>query len=265
MRDLKAARPFAILCLLGLALAPAAPLATFAAEEPSPPRLLLPPASPLPPDGRYLADDQLKFMIDHDGDRTRLRFLGGDEVFYLSSEPAPLGGRALKYDTGDVALQVAGWGGVTLYTAEDPSGVPAEHADDDIDDFEPKPVAGRDLKAFAARLSQTLVTGFDFAVGFTADWDELATADAEKERGLAVDSMRNAARAVALIAGGEKRALIAERFHLVRVLEAAQPGLRLQEGTLTISYAPQLGSGARPSSLAIVKILEAGFSQAASP
>ena len=263
MPQIKATRPLAVLGVLGLAFALALPLRTFAAEEPGGPRLLLPPAAPLPADGRYLADDQLKFMIDHDGERTRLRFIGGDEVFYLLSEPAPLGGRVLKYDTGEVALQVAGWGGVTLYTAEEKSGMPAELADGNIDDFDLKPVAGKDLKAFAARLSQTMLTAFDFAVGFTTEWDDLATADAEKDRALAVDAMRNAARAVALISESPKRAVIAERFHLVRVVEAAQPGLKLQEGTLTISYAPQLGSSGRPSSLAIAKVLQAGFNPAA--
>jgi len=259
LRETKAVRPFAILRVVGLAFALAAPLSAFAAEQAQAPRLLLPPSGPLPADGRYLADDQLKFMVDHEGERTRLRFIGGDEIFYLSSEPASLGGRVLKYDTGEVALQVTGWGGVTLYTADDKSGVPAELADDCVDDIEPKPVAAKDLKAFAARLSQTMDTAFDFAVGFTADWDDLAGADSEKERALAVDAMRNAARAVALITGGPKRAAIAERFHLVRVVEAAQPGLKLQEGTLTISYAPLLGPSARPSSLAITKALEAAF------
>ena len=41
----------------------------------------------------------------------------------------------LKYDTGEVALQVAGWGGLTLYTANEPGGIPAERADDEADNF----------------------------------------------------------------------------------------------------------------------------------
>ena len=98
----KAVRPFAFLRILGLAFALAAALPTLAfAAEDAPPRLLLPPVAPMPADGRYLAADRLRFMIDHDEDQIRLRFIGSDEVFYLSSEPAPLGGRVLKYDSGD--------------------------------------------------------------------------------------------------------------------------------------------------------------------
>ena len=38
-----------------------------------------------------MADDQLRFMIDVEDDQIRLRFIDNDEVFYLTSEPAPLG------------------------------------------------------------------------------------------------------------------------------------------------------------------------------
>jgi len=245
-------------------LALAAPLPTLGAEDSSP-RLPMLAASPLPPDGRYLAEDRLRFMIAHSDDQVRLRFIGSDEVFYLKSEPMPLGARALKYDTGEIVMQVTGWGGVTLYTPDEKSGLPAELADDDIDDFDPKPIAAKDLKSFAAKLAQGLVANGDFSVGFTADWDDLSGADGQEERPLAVDSMRNAAYALALIAKGPSHGAVAEHFHLVRVLEGMQPGLKLQEGTLTISYTPSLGPGARPSSLAIAHTLEAGFSPTPKP
>ncbi len=257
MQERPAARPFPFLRVLWLVLALAAPLPTLGAEDS--PRLPLPAAAPLPAEGRYLAEDRLRFMVVHNDDQIRLRFIGNDEVFYLTSEPAPLGGRVLKYDTGEVVLQVAGWGGVTLYTADEKSGVPAELADDDTDDFDPKPVAAKDLKSFAAKLAQGLVTNGDFAVGFTANWDDLMGADGQDARPLAVDSMRNAAYALSQIAKGPKRAAVAQRFHLVRVVESAQPGLKLQEGTLVISFAPSIGLGSRPSSLAIARVLEMGF------
>ena len=131
-------------------------LPSLGAEEPPAVRLLLPPLAPAPADGRYMADDQLRFMIDVENDQIRLRFIDSDEVFYLTSEPAPFGGRVLKYDTGEVALQVAGWGGLTLYTEDDRGGVPAERADDETDNFQPAPVAAKDVKGFALKLAQDL-------------------------------------------------------------------------------------------------------------
>ena len=108
----------------------------------------------------------------------------------------------LKYDTGEVALQVAGWGGLTLYTENDRGGVPAERADDEADGFEPSPVAAKDLKGFALKLAQDLAVAHDFGVGFAADWEDLA--QGEGVRALAVDAMRNAAYALGRLASGSR-------------------------------------------------------------
>ena len=246
-------RVLALAPLLALTVA----LPSLGAEEPPQLRLPLPPLAPAPANGRYLADDQLRFMIDVENEQIRLRFLDSDEIFYLTSERAPLGGRVLKYDTGEVALQVAGWGGLTLYTEDERDGVPAERADDQTDNFEPAPVAARDIRAFALKLAQGLAQAHDFGVGFAADWDELA--QGEGTRALAVDAMRNAAYALDRLAQGPERGAIAERFHLVRVAAAAEPGVKMQDGVLVISYMTEGGPSARPSSRAIRRVLAEAF------
>jgi Domain of unknown function (DUF4908) len=238
-------------------LASALPLPSSGAEDSPSVRLLLPPLAPAPANGRYMADDQLRFMIDLQNDQIRLRFLDSDEVFYLTSEPAPLGGRVLKYDTGEVALQVAGWGGLTLYTEDDSGGVPAERADDQSDDFHPAPVAGKDVRGFALRLAQDLEQTHDFGVGFAADWAEIEQGDGV--RALAVDAMRNATYALSRLGAGPQREAIAERFHLVRVTAAAEPSVKMQDGVLVVSYTPEGGPSARPSSRAISRVLADAF------
>lgn len=259
LRETQAARPLTLLRVL--ALAPVLAL-TFAppslgAEETPAVRLLLPPLAPAPVDGRYMADDQIRFMIDLEDDQIRLRFLDSDEIFYLTNEPAPLGGRVLKYDTGEVALQVAGWGGLTLYTENDRGGVPAERADDELDGFVPTPVAAKDVKGFALKLAQDLAVAHDFGIGFAADWEELAQGDGV--RALAVDAMRNAAYALGRLASGPEREAIADRFHVVRVTAAAEPGAKIDDGVLVISYTPEGGPSARPSSRAIERVLAETF------
>ena len=116
LRGHRAARPSAflasVLSVLGAALGLG--LALFGAPpakavEVPPSKFLLAPTPQLPGDGIYLAGD-LMFMVTHLAGQVRLRFTDKDEIFYLVSEPASLGGRVLKYDTGEVALQVAGWG-----------------------------------------------------------------------------------------------------------------------------------------------------------
>ncbi len=220
-------------------------------------RFLLAPAVQLPADGRYVTNDVPTFMLDHREGQIRLRFLGSDEVFYLSSEPGNLGGRVLKYDTGDVALTVAGWGGVTLYTDEVKSGIPAERQAN-ATDFDPKPVAAKDVKGLADRLRRELVSHGAFNIDFTADWDVI-TRQPETARALAVDSIRNAAYALEQMAGESEHDAIANSLHIVRVIESAQSGVALQNGALVVSYAPKNGPSARPSSIAIARALEAAY------
>lgn len=244
-----------------LALAPLSVLTlalpSLGAEQAPAVRLLLPPSASAPIGGRYMTDDQLRFMMDIKDEQIRLRFLDSDEVFYLTSEPAPLGGRVLKYDTGEVAFQVAGWGGLTLYTDDERGGVPAERADDETDNFEPAPVAAKDVRGFALKLAQGLEQMHDFGVGFVADWEDLAQGDGA--RALAVDAMRNAAYAIGNLGGSPDRDAIWRNFHMVRVVPAAEAGARMDDGVLVVSYAPEAGPSARPSSRAIARVLAEAF------
>ncbi len=222
------------------------------------------PAKTVPENGLYFANDALRFLIDHANNQVRLRFLGNDEVFYLSSEPANLGGRLLKYDTGDTALMIAGWGGVTLYTESEPNGLPAERTGDGSA-LDPQLVGGSRIKRFAAELSQSLSDRFNIAIGFAANWEKLAKDD--HMRALASESMRNAAQALEHLVrerGGRTRVA---RISIVRVVEGPTPAVKTGGNILTVVFAPDAGANAaqavgptqalagRPSSLAIAKAL----------
>jgi hypothetical protein len=227
-----------------------------AAQGNLPSRLIGAP-QPLPRDGTYVvADDSLIFMVDRRGDSVRLRFGGGDEVFYLSSEAAPMGGRVLKYDTGAVALKVAGWGGVTLYTAAAKGGIPAGYSDM-VQSVDLPPISEKDMRPFAAKLAQELSAREDFALGFAADWDVIGKS--EVLRALVCDAMRNATYALESVAKTPKRMLLFDRIHIVRVVPGAKAGVVVQKGILLITIAPDVGLSARPSSLAIARALQAAF------
>jgi hypothetical protein len=239
----------------GLASAPVS-VPAITSSAPAPFRLQLSAAS-LPADGSYITNDLPSFMIDrHDG-QVRLRFAGSDEVFYLSSEPAALGGRILKYDTGDVALAVAGWGGVTLYTEDSPAGIPAERQAAVVD-FEPKPVAPKDMKSMADKLARDLAQHGPFSIGFSADWDALVK-QADAVRAMAIDAMRNAAYALEQMGKEEERNAVGKTLRTVRVTQGPQPGVSVNKDALVVSYAPKRGPSARPSSLAIAHALEEAF------
>src|SRR5271166_5238180 len=80
--------------------------------------------------GAYLAGDRVPFTLDTAGSEYLLRFAGSPEVFVLYADRVSLGGRVLKYDSGETALKVSGWGGMTLYTDAVPGGLPAERSGD---------------------------------------------------------------------------------------------------------------------------------------
>lgn len=223
------------------------------AQIPSP-ALIAP--QPIPHNGTYTVGDKTEFMIDHYGDQVRLRFSGSDEVFYLSSEAAPLGARVLKYDTGDPALRVAGWGGVTLYTAQEKTGVPAEYSDV-VHNVDPPPVPAKEVKRFAAGLAHELNSGGDLIIGFAADWNVLA--DSSGVRELVCDAMRNTTYALEQVASGPTRNAIADHVHVVHIIEGNRIFALLRGGVLTVMVAPNMGEAGRPSSLAIAHALHAGL------
>jgi len=241
---------------MGLALLICAGFGASAQQRAPRPHLLLAPTTPLPREGTYIANDDVTFVVDRRGDYVRLRFADSDEVFYLSNEAAPMGGRVLKYDTGAVALQVAGWGGVTLYTSEARNGLPAEYSDV-VRNVDPVPVAAKDVKRFALKLSQELSSRDDYAIGFAADWDKLEQTDDLRE--MSCDAMRNATYALLELGKTAKRRVVSDRLHIVRVIPGAKPDARFQKGVLTLTYAPKEGPSARPSSLAIAEVLQAAF------
>lgn len=222
------------------------------AQVPSPSLI----APQIPRDGTYTAGDKTEFMIDHHGDQVRLRFAGNDEVFYLSSEVAPLGARVLKYDNGDPALRVAGWGGVTLYTPQDKNGVPAEY-NDVVHSVDPPPVPAKDVKRFAAGLAHDLNAGGDLIIGFAADWNVLSGSAGVRE--LVCDAMRNTTYALEQVASGPARNAIADHIHVVHIIEGAHVSALLRGGVLTVMVAPKLGEAGRPSSFAIAHAVHAGL------
>jgi hypothetical protein len=210
----------------------------------------------IPRDGTYMVGDRTEFIIDHRGDQVRLRFSDSDEVFYLSSEAAALGARVLKYDTGVPALRVAGWGGVTLYTPQDKTGVPAEYSDV-VHNVDPPPVPAKDVKRFAAGLAHGLNSGGDLIIGFAADWNVLA--DSAGVRELVCDAMRNTTYALQQVATGPTRNEVADHVHVVHIIEGNQPSALLRGGVLTVTVAPKMGEAGRPSSLAIAHALHTGL------
>lgn len=207
----------------------------------------------LPQAGAYLAGDNMRFMLERYRDVERLRFSGNDESYYLTIEPAALGGRVLKYDSGDVAIQVAGWGGVTIYTKEKPNGIPAER----LSDAPAQADAGSvmpDAKTLAQRLSEEIQSRTTLTIGFRANWEALNQSDVT--RALATDALRNATAAIERTVTSRKvgQQMLAQ-FGIVRIVLASDSSAAIADKLLTLHIAPTRGLAGRPSSLAILKAI----------
>ena len=203
--------------------------------------------------GQYQAGDNVKFSLDGAQGYFLLRFDGDPEVFVLYSDYASLGGRVLKYDSGETALQIAGWGGMTLYTDANPGGLPATRTGDSV---EPslQPVSLSDMQNATGDESEHLAYMRRINLSFDADWKALAGDDTLRAR--AFDALENTARGIDRFATTpDGRKALAQRFNRVLIAVGDKPTLSANAKTLIATFNPDRGYRGRASSRAIARAL----------
>jgi hypothetical protein len=203
--------------------------------------------------GAYLAGDTVKFSLVPDGENFLLRFDGDPEVFVLYTAHASLGGRELKYDSGETALQVAGWGGMTLYTDADPNGLPAERTGDTVPPS-PANVSLGDMQNAAGDEAEHLAYTRGLRLNFNADWGALAANPVM--RAFAFDTLENTVRGIdrfSITAAG--REALAKRVSTVMVAMGGKPTIGLNGKALVVTFNPERGYEGRASSRAIARAL----------
>lgn len=207
--------------------------------------------------GTYQAGDTVQFIIEMADDHYLMQMAGKPEVFVLYPGNASLGGRILKYDSGETALRVAGWGGITLYTDEKPDGLPAVRIGDAIAPTLQN-VSLKDMEKAAKDEMQHLVYLHRLHIAFTADWKELAN-DAQ-QRAMAFDAMENAVRGIDRFASNKKgRAALDGKVTNVYIVTAEKPTLALKSDTLVVTFNPAKHYAGRASSRAIARALSTVF------
>jgi hypothetical protein len=208
--------------------------------------------------GTYVAADRIQFSLDALGANYLLRISGSPEIFVLYQDRASMGGRILKYDSGETALSVSGWGGLTLYVPSAPGGLPAERTGDSAMPA-PYPVSLADVQSAAADEAQHLSYTHRLNVGFTANWNSLS--DDPGARAFALDTMENTARGLdRFTASGAGREAIARRVDMVSLAEGPRPTITLNGRMLVVTFNPGRGYVGRASSRAIARALGTLFS-----
>lgn len=194
--------------------------------------------------GSYSAGDNLNFTLDSYGDKYLLRFADSPESYVLTVERIFLGGRILRYDTGATALRVSVWGGVTLYTADAPNGLPATRIGDDVP-ITRDPVTRSNLLAALSDEERHLAYTQNLHLRFSAEPAVLAA----KDEGPAFDALVSAATGIErlLATPGGRQALL-RKFDMVRLVASARPRVSVSGKTLVVGFSPNAGPAGKASS-----------------
>lgn len=202
--------------------------------------------------GSYSASG-ISFTLDRVGDKFVLRFAGDPEVYVLYTDRASMGGRILKFDSGQTVIRVSGWGALTLYTDAAPGGVPAERTGDSL-----SPSLGMislsEMQTAAEDEAEHLAYSRRIHLNFTADWNALA-GDA-RLRALCFDALENTARGIdRFVISAPARAAFSKKIDQVRMALGTKPIMFLSGKTLNVTFNAQSGYAGRASSHGITRAL----------
>jgi hypothetical protein len=197
--------------------------------------------------GTYQAAD-LRFSLDRYQNAYLMRFSGQPEVFVLYANYGSMGGRVLQFDSGAIALQVTGWGGMTVYTDGHPEGLPTSR----VGDSSPPmlaPISMSQMQNAADDETAHLSYVRGLKIGFYADQNAVAD---NGVRALAFDAMENAARGIdRFTANQAARNVFGQRVSAVRLQVSDKPTIKITDRVLIVTFNPRTGFFGRASSRAI--------------
>lgn len=199
--------------------------------------------------GEYLAGDRVHFSLTRYRGEFLMHIAGETETYVVYADYGSLGGRVLRYDSGAVAIQVAGWGAMTLYPDSAPGGLPAMRSGEAQAPSLPSVTLGA-LTGAADDEAAHLAYVRDVHIGFTADWN--AFAGDGGARAFLYDTLGNTARGIArFTASSAGREVFAQRISTVRFQPAGKPLIQVSGRTLVVTFNPSQGYMGRASSRAI--------------
>lgn len=199
--------------------------------------------------GDFVAGDSVHFQLARYHGEYLMRVTGDPETYVLYADYGPLGGRVLRYDSGATAIQVAGWGAMTLYTDSKPDGLPAMRTGD-TQGFSLPSVTFTQLMSAADDEASHIAYVSGVRISFGADWN--AYAGDAAWRGLIYDTLENTTRGIIrLAANPAARAAFAQRVSAVRFQPSHKPTIQLSGRTLIVTFNPQQAYMGRASSRAI--------------
>ena len=203
--------------------------------------------------GTYQAGESAQFELGTAGTAYLLRCNGSPEVFVLAPESGSMGGRVLRYDSGETALQVSGWGGITFYTDADPGGLPAVRTGT-VPAFSLPAVSAEDIRVAADDMAEAIERSRRMSLAFSVDWSSVP--DTSFARARALDAMENIARGIERLGRSLRlRQILSRRISEVLIAKGGTPAVKLSGKILLITFNPETGYEGRASSRAIASAL----------
>ena len=197
--------------------------------------------------GTYQAGEH-RFSLDRYQNAFVMRFAGQPEIFVLYANYGAMGSRVLQYDSGAIAIQVAGWGGMTLNTDDHPEGLPTARVGDSATPVLPA-ISMQQVQSAADDETAHLSYVRGLKINFLADQNAVSD---NAIRALAFDSLENAARGIdRFTANPAARAAFAQRISTVRLAISDKPYIKIAERVLVVTFNPRTGYFGRASSHAI--------------
>lgn len=201
------------------------------------------------PAGNFSAGDLVRFSLSHYRNEYLMQFAGEPEIYVLYAGYSSLGGQVLRYDSGAIAIKVAGWGAMTIYTDSYPGGLPVDRTGK-ADDMTLPRVTQSELVNRAEDEGAHLAYVRSIHAPYVADWKSFAEDPAE--RALVYDTLENAARGIVrFTANAEGRAAFARHITQVHFETSYKPTIRYSNHTLVVTFNPGDGFRGRASSRAI--------------
>ncbi|NWH08701.1 MAG: DUF4908 domain-containing protein [Alphaproteobacteria bacterium] len=214
-----------------------------------------PAVSPSSRVGRYgTADGKQQFILDRSGEDAKVQFEGSSEVLVLKSQPAPMGERWLKLDTGDVLLRVTTWGGLTLFTPDNRHGIPVDRMGD-APPLSLPVYTLEDLHAHAVTIEAQIGMQLGRFTPLSVDWAALP--DTAEARATLHDALDNVGAAIQrFVAEAVEPEDVIDGLRSVAILVGPRPGVAMDGGRFVVVIAPEEGLEGRFSSAALAAYLK---------
>lgn len=197
------------------------------------------------------------FVLDQSGPVPRVKFDGTQEVLAAWWQPAAGGDRILVRDDGVLILRQNVGGGMTLFTAQFPMGVPVTF-DRPAMPLEGPPPPIDTVRDTAREASEQVSQNLGITIRFDGPWDRAAQ-DAGL-RAILFDAVQNAGAAFRLLsAEPAARARVARTLRGVHFTQGPRPGVTRQRSIAVVIYTLEHGVAARPSSYRIAHEIKLQF------